>query len=98
MYSLDYKKRVVEYRLENHTTKETAEIFKIGTTTVNKWVKELKVTGELKARYDSSNRTFKKIDPEKFKEYLRKNSDAFQKEMALHFNCCRRSITQLMEN
>ena len=97
MYSLDMKRRVVEYRLEKHTTKETAKIFKVGTNTVNKWVKELKVTGELKAEYDTSNRTFKKIDPEKFKEYIKKNNDALQREMAAHFSCCRRSITKLME-
>jgi transposase len=96
MYSLDFKKRTVEYCLENHTIKETTKIFKISRTTLNRWIKELKVTGELKAEYDSSNRTFKKIDPEKFKEYIKENSDALQKEMATHFSCCRKSITKLM--
>ena len=40
MISIDLKKRVADYRLANHTLKETAERYKVGTTSIKRWVKE----------------------------------------------------------
>ena len=83
MYSIELKNRVVSYRLNNHTIKETSDIFKIGTTTVKKWVKEFISTGTLRSNYNISNRKFKKINPDELKDY----KDPFLKEIASHFSC-----------
>jgi transposase len=86
-YSIDLKKRVVDYRLGNHTIKETSEAFQIGTTTVKSWVKEFISTGELRSENNSSKRTFKKINPAKLKNYINQHNDLFLKEIAAQFSC-----------
>jgi len=87
MYSVDLKKRVVDYRLDNHTVKETCEAFQVGSTTVKTWYKEFISTGELRSEYDSSKRTFKKINPAELRDYIKQYKDPFLKEIAAHFSC-----------
>ena len=41
-YSEDYRRRVIEYRNEGHTLKETGEVFDIGASTICRWNKRLK--------------------------------------------------------
>jgi len=96
MNSIDLKKRVVEYRLNNHTLKETSETFQIGTTIIKKWIKEFQKTGTFKEKYDSSNRTFKKIDPTKLSKYIEKYNDAFLYEIADSFSCSKNSIQKAL--
>ena len=40
-YSIDYRKRVLEYLEEGHTQAEAQAIFKVGTTTMKAWKKLL---------------------------------------------------------
>lgn len=87
MYNIDLKQRVVDFRLDNHTIKETCETFKVGSTTVKTWVKEFISTGELRSEYDSSKRTFKKINPAELRDYIKQHNDSFLKEIAAHFSC-----------
>ena len=42
-YSEDYRKRVIAYRKEGHTFRETKEVFKVTTDTIQKWEKRLSV-------------------------------------------------------
>jgi len=93
-YDEKYRIRAVEYRKEGHTLKETAEIFKIGTTTLKKWVRMYDETGEIK---DSPPKhTFKKIDPVKLEEYVKEHPDAFLSEMATHFNSSNMAISKAL--
>ena len=96
MYSNDFKKCVVEYRLDNHTLKETSKTFHIGTTIINKWVKEFQKTGNFREKYDSSNRKFKKINPTKLREHIQKHNDAFLDEIAVSFSCCKSSVQKAL--
>ena len=83
--SLDLRKATVTYHLAGHTLKETSEIFGVGKSTISEWTKKYKETGDLSNK--PLNRGFKKIDPEKLREYVKKHPDATQQEMAEIFHC-----------
>jgi len=94
-YDEKYRKRAVEYRKEGHTLGETAQIFKIGTTTLKKWSKKYDETGEVKNK--PLNRTFKKIDPAKLEGYVAKHPDAYLSEMAEAFACSDEAIRKALK-
>ena len=83
--SIDLRKAAVKYHISGHTLKETSEIFGVGKSTISEWTKKYKETGDLSNK--PLNRSFKKIDPEKLKEYVKDHPDATQQEMAEVFNC-----------
>ena len=89
-YSKDYKKRTIEYRQEGHTLKETHKTFKVWTSTIQRWEKRLKETGDLEKK--EFHRSFRKIDPEKLKKYVKEHPDAYQSEMAEVFGCSESGI------
>ena len=89
-YSKDYKKRTIEYREEGHTLKETHKTFKVWTSTIQRWEKQLKETGDLEKK--ELHRSFRKIDPEKLKKYVKEHPDAYQSEMAEVFGCSESGI------
>ena len=93
-YDEKYRIRVVEYRKEGHTIEETAKIFKIGETTIKRWIKKYDETGEIKD--NPKKRTFKKIDPLKLEEYIDKHPDAFLSEIAIHFNCSAMAVSKAL--
>lgn len=90
IYDTQYKQRVIDFLKEGHTQKEASLIFKVGTTTIKRWLKQWKTYGNLEKK--PLNRKFKKIDPEMLKEYVEKHPDAYLKEMAKEFNCCTAAI------
>lgn len=84
-YPVKYRERTIEYYKEGHTLKETSQTFQVAISTIQKWKKQLEVEGNLKNK--PLNRGFKKIDPEKLQEYIKKHPDAYLKEIAQEFNC-----------
>jgi len=84
-YSRDYRERTIEYRQAGHTLEETHQIFQVSKSTIQKWEKQLKETGNLEKK--PLKRGFRKIDPKKLKTYLVEHPDAYQKEMAQEFGC-----------
>ncbi len=84
-YSEDYRKRVNEYLDEGHTWSEVQKTFKISLTTISSWRKKYKETGEVKNK--PLCRTFKKLDPDKLKDYVEKHPDAYLKEIGAAFGC-----------
>lgn len=85
-----YRKRVLEYRQEGHTLDETHQVFKVAVCTIREWENRLKTTGNLNVKIPEH--PFKKIDPEKLKEYVKLHPDAYQKEMAKEFSCSQSAI------
>lgn len=83
-YPIIYRKRVIEYRQKGNKLKETSKVFKIAVSTIQRWEKQLKEKGDLENK--ALNRPFKKINPEKLKEYIRNHPDTYIKEMAETFN------------
>ena len=75
----------MEYWNDGHNKKETAAVFKIGTTTLQRWKSQLNETGSLETRKRVEN--WRKIEPKKLLEYIELHPDAYLKEMAEEFNC-----------
>jgi len=84
-YDEKFRIRAVEYRKEGHTLDKTAKTYKIGTTTLKKWIRMYDETGEIKD--NPPKHTFKKIDPMLLEKYIEEHPDDFLSEIAIHFNC-----------
>lgn len=89
-YGKEYRKRTIEYRLSGHTLKERHEVFKVARSTIQKWERQYKETGNLEKK--KLNRSFRKIDPKKLKSYVAEHPDSYQSEMAEAFGCSESGI------
>ncbi len=89
-YSIDFRKRAIEYFDEGHTEKELYDAFKIRATNVRRWRKLLETNGSLKPQYRETRR--RKIDPEKLKQAIERKPDSTLPELAKQFNCSKQSI------
>ena len=68
-----------------HSYAETAEVFKVNPSTLQRWKSRLKEKGTLAAK--KRRETWRKIDPAKLKNYVEQHPDAYLKEMAAEFAC-----------
>ncbi len=89
-YPKKYRERTIEYRQAGHTLEETHQTFKVSRSTIQKWEKQLKETGDLEKK--ELHRTFRKINPEELKAYVAEHPDAYQSEMAEAFGCSESGI------
>ena len=94
-YPKKYRERTIEYRQDGHTLEETHRIFKVSRSTIQKWEKQLKETGNLEKK--KLQRGFRKIDPEKLKIYVAEHPDAYQSEMAQAFGCSESGIRDALQ-
>lgn len=93
--SKDLREAAVMYKLKGNTYAETAKVFGVVESTVYTWVRKYKETGDLSNK--PLNRKFKKIDPEKLKEYVMQHPDDTQEEMAKEFGCCNQAISKALK-
>ena len=91
-YPTKYRERVVSYHQEGHSWEETSKIFQVSVSTIRRWENQLKETGNLEPK--ELHRSFKKIDPDRLKEYIAKNPDAFQYEIAKEFDCAQSAVNK----
>jgi transposase len=84
-YDKIFRERTIEYRKSGHTLEETQKVFKVSVSTIRQWEKQLKETGHLNKK--ELKRSHKKIDPDRLREYIAQNPDAYLSEIATHFNC-----------
>jgi transposase len=82
-YSVDLRKRVVEFVNEGHTQEKTSLIFKVGTTTIKRWLSLHRETGSLENK--PLNRSASIFESEKLAAYIEENPDALLKDIAQHF-------------
>jgi len=82
-YDIKFRQRVIDYLHEGHTEKETAATFKVSTSTLWEWKSTLKETGNLTPKKREG--TWRKIDPEKLRQYMEEHKDAYQHEIAAAF-------------
>ena len=94
-YSQDLRIKVIEYLQKGNSQRKAAEVFGINLTTVNEWNKKYKSTGEVKDK--KPERTFKKLDPEKLETYIRKNPDAYLKEIGDVFSVSDMSVHRALK-
>ena len=94
-YSLDYKKRAVEYKQEGHTFKQLREVFKIPPETYYDWEEKLQ-NGyyEMKIKRQRSG----KIDKEKLKQAVSQKPDAYLHELAEQFGCTPQAVFSMLRN
>jgi transposase len=82
-YSKDLRERVIAYLKEGHTQEKTKNVFKVGTSTIKRWLGLYSETGSLeKRRLERSARIY---ESEKLKTYIEENPNALLKEIAAHF-------------
>jgi transposase len=84
-YSEDLRKKVIDHLSEGHTQVSTAQVFKIGLSTVKEWQRLYAETGSLAKR--PLNRSFKKLDPVKLTAYVKEHPDAYLREIGDAFGC-----------
>ena len=84
-YSVELRKKVMEYLSAGHTQREASGVFHISLNTVNKWSQRYQKTGKLAD--EKPYRTFRKLDPEKLEAYMEAHSDAYLKEIGVVFGC-----------
>jgi Transposase and inactivated derivatives len=82
-YDKKYRERAIEYLSEGHTIRGTAAVFKVSPFTLQRWKNQLKETGVLESA--KRRQTWRKIDPEKLREYVAEHPDAYQYEIAEAF-------------
>ena len=93
--SVDLREAAIAYHEAGHTIVETAKVFGVGKSTISKWKKRKKETGNLNNK--PLNRTYKKINPEKLKVYVKEHPDATEQEMAEEFGCCNQAISKALK-
>ena len=84
-YDIKFRRRAIEYWNDGHSKRATAEVFKVSTTTLQKWKLQLKETGKLEPK--KRRETWRKIEPVRLKEYIEQHPDAYLKEIAEEFGC-----------
>ncbi|MCI9214928.1 MAG: transposase, partial [Oscillospiraceae bacterium] len=89
-YSKRYRERTIKYRQAGHSLEATHQVFNVSKSTIQKWEKQLKETGNLEKK--DLHRSFRTIDPEKLKAYVVAHPDAYQSEMAEAFGCSESGI------
>ena len=82
-YSIDLRSRVIDYVKEGHTQEEASIVFKVGTSTIKRWLSLLSETGSLEKR--PLNRSARIYDSEKLNAYIKENPDALLREISHHF-------------
>ena len=95
-YDIKFRTRVVEYVQEGHTQEETGKVFKVGTTSIKRWIAVYEATGSTGGGYTSAKRKAKKIDPGELEAYMNEHPDAFLKEIASFFSCCNESVRKAL--
>jgi len=92
-YSIDYRKRAVEYKDSGHTFKELAEAFKIPPITYYDWKEKLS-NGyyETKPKRERS----RKIDREKLRQAVADTPDAYLHELAAQFDCTPQAVFYML--
>jgi transposase len=91
-YETKFRKRVVQYLDGGHTYRETAELFGISTNTLVRWMNMLRKNGNLMDAKPVP--VYKKLPSIELVSYLSGHPDAYQTEIAEHFNCAQPSVSR----
>jgi len=82
-YSVDLRSRVIDFIKKGNTQEQASVIFKVGTSTITRWLALLSETGSLEKR--PLSRTAPIYESEKLNAYIEENPDALLKDVANHF-------------
>jgi transposase len=93
-YDIKNRRRAIEYWGEGNSKRKTAEVFKVSTSTLQKWKYTLKESGTLEVKKRAE--TWRKIEPEKLRTYIEKYPDAYLREIANEFGCTIRAVEKAL--
>jgi transposase len=85
VYSTDFRKDVIDFLQSGASAREAREEFGVALGTVGRWLRLYEETGGLADRPPRG--FFKKIDPEKLREFVRTHPGAYIREIAEAFKC-----------
>lgn len=83
IYSKNLRDRVMKYLLARHTYRGTAKVFNVSANALCRWKKMLEEQGSLDDK--PRKKFFRKIGPQKLKEYLEGHPDAYLREIGAIF-------------
>lgn len=89
-YSVDLRRRVLEYIEETADKTKASQLFKVGIATIYRWIARKKQRGNVDPFPKKAYK--KKIDDQKLIAYVEKNPDHFLLEIATHFNTTLQAI------
>jgi transposase len=89
-YSLDLRKRTLEYIEETGDKLKASQLFKVGIATIYRWINRKAQTGNIEPSPKKSYK--KKIDDQKLITYIEQNPDHFLSEIAAHFGTTLQAI------
>lgn len=89
-YSVDFRRKAIEYMDKGHTGKELKEVFGIYPSEISKWRKLLAQTGSLDPQYKETRAG--KIDMTKLEKAVEERPDAYLSELAKEFGCTKQAI------
>lgn len=89
-YSLDLRKRVLEYVEETKDKTKASQLFKVGIATIYRWIARKTQTGNIEP--SPSKPYKKKIDDQQLVAYLEAHPDHFLSEIAAHFKTTLQAI------
>jgi len=89
-YSVDFRRRAIEYMDEGHTEQELYEAFKIWPSNIGRWRKLLNKTGSLKPKYKKTRK--RKIDLKELERAVERKPDITLSELAKMFDCKKQSV------
>jgi len=82
-YSVDLRSRVIDFIKEGNTQERASIVYKVGTSTIKRWLSLLSETGSLEKR--PLERSPSKFESEKLNAYIEENPNALLKDIAAHF-------------
>lgn len=83
-YSIDLGERVLKYLETKNNKKRASQLFCVGITTIYRWVRQKREKGNvapLQRKY-----TYKKLNDQQLKEYVKAHPDQFLSEIANFFS------------
>ena len=94
-YDKKFKTRAIEYHEEGNSIRKTAKVFKISPNTLNTWLKQYREHGD----FVSKQRVYThgKLKEHELLGFLAVHPDAYQYEMAEHFNVSQAAIWKALK-
>jgi len=89
-YSIDLRRRVLEYIEETGDKTKASQLFKVGIATIYRWIARKKQTGSIEPSLKKVYK--KKIEDQKLIDYVENHPDHFLAEIATHFNTTLQAI------
>jgi transposase len=93
-YSIDYKKRAVEYKDQGHTFNELREAFGIPPVTYYQWKERLE-SGYYEQKH--TRERLRKIDRDVLRQAVANKPDAYLYELAQIFGCTPQAVFYMLE-